>query len=335
MNLLVTGGAGFIGSNLIHKIINKPEISKLVNLDCLTYAGNLANLDGIHEVHPRYVFEKVDLRDAGEVRRVIREHDITHVIHAAAESHVDRSIAGPANFITTNINGTFHLLEACREHWLHSTSESHSSTGQKETVKRFLHVSTDEVYGSLGPDDAPFTESSPYAPNSPYSASKAASDMLVRSYHRTYSLPTLITHCSNNYGPRQHPEKFITTILRSLQNRTPIPIYGDGSNIRDWIHVDDHCAALWLVLTSGTPGECYNIGGGNELTNLQLAEHLCDLFDKHRPELGGSFHALITFVPDRLGHDLRYAVDAGKVRQLGWKTSHDIEAGMRELTRWQ
>ncbi|HEY1050252.1 MAG TPA: GDP-mannose 4,6-dehydratase, partial [Prosthecobacter sp.] len=237
MNLLVTGGAGFIGSNLIRQIIDKPEVTKLVNLDCLTYAGCLENLDGIHDVHPRYHFEKVDLRDKAEVLRVVRAHDITHVMHLAAESHVDRSISGPGDFITTNINGTFHLLEACREVW-ETTANS-----EQRTANRFLHVSTDEVYGSLGPGDPPFTESSPYAPNSPYSASKAASDMLVRSYHHTYGLPTLITNCSNNYGPRQHPEKLIPVVLHSLLTRQPIPVYGDGLNIRDWIHVDDHCAA--------------------------------------------------------------------------------------------
>lgn len=350
MNLLVTGGAGFIGSNLIHQIIGKPEIRKLVNLDCLTYAGDLANLDGIHGVHPRYVFEKVDLRDAAEVRRVVREHDITHVIHAAAESHVDRSIAGPGDFITTNVNGTFHLLEACREHWQtrcngngngneravcfsNAATAEHGPAAAGEargTAHRFLQVSTDEVYGSLGPDDPPFTEASPCAPNSPYSASKAAGDMLVRSYHKTYGLPALITRCSNNYGPRQHAEKFIPVVIQSLLARRPIPVYGDGSNIRDWLHVEDHCSALWLVLTQGKPGETYNIGGGNELSNLQLVECLCDLFDELRPHLGGSSRSLITFVADRPGHDWRYAVDAGKIHgEFGWSPLTHFAAGVR------
>lgn len=324
MNLLVTGGAGFIGSNLIHQIIDKPEITKLVNLDCLTYAGNLENLHGIHGMHSRYHFEKVDLRDKDEVLRVIRDHDITHVIHLAAESHVDRSITGPGDFVTTNINGTFHLLEACREVWAPMNNEP-------RRANRFLHVSTDEVYGSLGPSDPPFTEQSPYAPNSPYSASKAAGDMLVRSCHHTYGLPTLITHCSNNYGPRQHAEKFIPVILRSLLTRQPIPVYGDGQNIRDWLHVDDHCAALWLVLNRGTPGETYNIGANNEITNLDLVHRLCDLVDDLRPELGGDSRTLITFVPDRLGHDRRYAIDAGKIQQeLGWHPRRPFEDGVRE-----
>ncbi|MGV3660317.1 MAG: dTDP-glucose 4,6-dehydratase [Prosthecobacter sp.] len=326
MNLLVTGGAGFIGSNLIRQIIDKPEITKLVNLDCLTYAGRLENLDGIHDVHPRHHFEKVDLRDKAEVRRVVRDHDITHVIHLAAESHVDRSITGPGDFITTNINGTFHLLEACREVW--------NTTANREprTANRFLHVSTDEAYGSLGLNDPPFTESSPYAPNSPYSASKAASDMLVRSYHHTYGLPTLITNCSNNYGPRQHPEKLIPVVIHSLLARQPIPVYGDGLNIRDWLHVDDHCAALWVVLTRGRVGESYNIGAHNELTNLALIHHLCDLIDELRPGLGGNSRALITFVPDRLGHDRRYAVDVSKIKQEnGWCPHYDFITGIRRM----
>ncbi len=329
MNLLVTGGAGFIGSNLIRQIIDKPEIARLVNLDCLTYAGRLENLDGIHDVHPRYRFEKVDLRDKAEVLRVVREHDITHVMHLAAESHVDRSISGPGDFITTNINGTFHLLEACREVW-ETTVNS-----EQRTANRFLHVSTDEVYGSLGPGDPPFTESSPYAPNSPYSASKAASDMLVRSYHHTYGLPTLITNCSNNYGPRQHPEKLIPVVLHSLLTRQPIPVYGDGLNIRDWIHVDDHCAALWLILNRGTVGGSYNIGASNELTNLQLVERLCDLIDELRPDLGGNSRSLITFVADRPGHDRRYAIDAGKMgRELGWSVEQALDTGLERTIRW-
>lgn len=319
MNLLVTGGAGFIGSNLIHQVIGNPEINKLVNLDCLTYAGNLDNLEGVHDVHPRYIFEKVDLRNQAEVRRVVREYHISHVIHAAAETHVDRSIAGPADFITTNVNGTFHLLEACRELWLKCSAE-------QSEYQRFLHVSTDEVYGSLKPSDPPFTEKSPYAPNSPYSASKAASDHLVRSYHQTYGLPTLITHCSNNYGPRQHAEKFIPTIIRSLMKRQPIPVYGDGGNIRDWLHVEDHCRALWAVLTRGRIGEVYNVGASNEWSNLQLVEHLCDLFDARHSQPNGSSRALITLVTDRAGHDRRYAVDSSKLQcELDWSAVRTFE----------
>ncbi len=329
MNLLITGGAGFIGSNLIRHVIDRPEIAKLVNLDSLTYAGHLENLAGIHDVHPRYLFEKVDLRDKDEVLRVVRQHDITHVMHLAAESHVDRSITGPGDFITTNINGTFHLLEACRAQWSGETANR-----EPRTANRFLHVSTDEVFGSLGPTGF-FTETTPYAPNSPYSASKAASDMLVRSYHHTYGLPTLITNGSNNYGPRHFPEKLIPVVIQSLLARRPIPVYGDGLNVRDWLYVGDHCQALWSVLTAGTPGETYNIGGHNELSNLHLVQQLCDLIDEMKPELGGHSRSLITFVPDRPGHDLRYAIDAGKIqRDLGWTPTHTFETGIRETVAW-
>lgn len=325
MNLLVTGGAGFIGSNLIRHVIDKAEIAKLVNLDCLTYAGHLENLEGIHDVHPRYAFERVDLRDRDEVRRVVRQHEITHVMHLAAESHVDRSIVSPADFITTNINGTFHLLEACRAHWESSVSSS----------ERFLHVSTDEVYGSLGPNDPAFIESTPTAPNSPYAASKAASDMLVRSYHQTYGFPVLITNCSNNYGPFQHPEKLIPVVIQSILEHVPIPVYGDGLNVRDWIHVSDHCEALWSVLTRGRAGERYNIGGGDERSNLGLVETICDLFDELQPSLGGRSRDLITLVTDRPGHDRRYAVDATKLKhELGWRPSHELESGLRDTLRW-
>jgi len=329
MNLLVTGGAGFIGSNLIRHLIDKPEISKLTNLDCLTYAGHLENLDGIHEKHPRYIFEKVDLRDKPEVLRVIHEHDITHVMHLAAETHVDRSIAGPGDFITSNINGTFHLLEACRSHWLGTTKNQ-----KPRTKNRFLHVSTDEVYGSLG-ESGCFTESSAYAPNSPYAASKAASDMLVRSYHHTYGLPTVITHCSNNYGPYQHPEKLIPVVIQSLLSRHEIPVYGDGLHVRDWLHVDDHCAALWLGLTQGRAGQSYNIGGLNEIANLHLVQRICDLVDEIKPALGGNSCSLISFVADRLGHDRRYAIDATKMQQeLDWSPKHTFETGLRETVAW-
>lgn len=328
MNLLITGGAGFIGSNLIRHVIDKPEVSKLVNLDCLTYAGHLENLDGVHNVHPRYVFEKVDLRDKDEVLRVVRQHDITHVMHLAAESHVDRSINSPGDFITTNVNGTFHLLEACRAHWQTTSTES-------RTANRFLHVSTDEVFGSLGPHDPAFTESTPYAPNSPYSASKAASDMLVRSYHHTYGLPAIITRCSNNYGPRQHPEKFIPVIIQSVIQRRSIPVYGDGLNVRDWLHVSDHCAALWTVLLSGTAGESYNIGGANEQANLHLVQRLCDLIDELQPALGGNSRSLITMVTDRLGHDRRYAIDNTKiVTALGWQPAQTFASGLRDTVEW-
>ncbi len=328
MNLLVTGGAGFIGSNLIRHLIDRPEIATLVNLDCLTYAGHLENLDGIHGIHPRYVFEQVDLRDQAEVVRVIRQHDITHVMHLAAESHVDRSITRPGDFITTNINGTFHLLEACRAHW-------QTTNRELLTANRFLHVSTDEVFGSLGPHDPAFTETTPYAPNSPYSASKAASDMLVRSYHHTYGLPAIITSCSNNYGPRQHPEKFIPVIIQSVIQRRSIPVYGDGLNVRDWLHVSDHCAALWTVLLAGKSGESYNVGGRNEQANLHLVQHLCDLIDELKPALGGNSRRLITMVSDRPGHDRRYAMDATKIKcELGWQPAQSFASGLRETVEY-
>jgi dTDP-glucose 4,6-dehydratase len=319
MNLLITGGAGFIGSNLIRHVIAKLEVAKLVNLDCLTYAGHLENLAGIHGTHPRYAFEQVDLRDKDAVHRVVREHDITHVMHLAAESHVDRSISGPGDFITTNINGTFNLLEAFRN---------------AKTGVRFLHVSTDEVFGSLG-ETGFFTETTPYAPNSPYSASKASSDLLVRAYHHTYGLPTVITNCSNNYGPYQFPEKLIPVVIQSIQARKPIPVYGDGMNVRDWLYVGDHCEALWTVLTSGKLGETYNIGGHNEKANLHLVQLMCDLIDEFKPELGGNSRSLITFVADRPGHDRRYAIDASKIdRELGWRPAHTFETGIRETVKW-
>lgn len=318
MNLLITGGAGFIGSNLTRHVIDKPEVAKLVNLDCLTYAGHLENLAGIHGMHPRYAFEKVDLRDKDEVLRVLRQHEITHIMHLAAESHVDRSISGPGDFITTNINGTFNLLEAFRD-----------TKGQK-----FLHVSTDEVFGSLG-ETGFFTETTPYAPNSPYSASKASSDLLVRAYHHTYGLPTLITNCSNNYGPYQFPEKLIPVVIQSILARKSIPVYGDGMNVRDWLYVGDHCEALWTVLTTGKLGETYNIGGHNEKANLHLVQLMCDLIDEFQPELGGNSRSLITFVTDRPGHDRRYAIDASKIdRELGWRPAHTFETGIRETVKW-
>lgn len=325
MNLLVTGGAGFIGSNLIEHIIDRPEISRLVNLDCLTYAGHEANLETFAR-HPKHIFEKVDLRNATEVQRVVREHAITHVMHLAAESHVDRSIAGPADFIHTNVLGTFHLLEACRAEWLVS--------GYTTQGARFLHVSTDEVYGSLGPTGA-FTETSPYAPNSPYSASKASSDMLVRAYHQTYGLPAVITNCSNNYGPRQFPEKLIPVVIQNVLAGNPVPIYGDGLQVREWLYVRDHAEALWQVLTRGRDGEIYNIGGGDELPNLHLAETICDAIDELAPDRGGNSRRLITHVPDRPGHDRRYAIDAAKIqRELGWHPARLFAQGLRDTVRW-
>src|SRR5689334_9948211 len=269
MNLLITGGAGFIGSNVIHHVIDRPEVTRLINLDCLTYAGHLVNLEKVSQ-HPKYVFEKVDLRDKAAVLEVVQKHSITHVMHLAAESHVDRSISGPGDFIHTNVVGTFNLLEACRQYWLNPASRT------AHHASRFHHISTDEVYGSLGATGY-FTETTSYAPNSPYSASKAASDMLVRAYYHTYDLPIVITNCSNNYGPYQFPEKLIPVVIQSVLHRKPVPVYGDGMNVRDWLYVRDHAEALWLVLTRGQAGETYNIGGRNEWPNLRIVEIICDL----------------------------------------------------------
>jgi dTDP-glucose 4,6-dehydratase len=323
MNLLITGGAGFIGSNLIQHVIGRQEIEKLVNLDCLTYAGHQANLQYVAG-NPKYVFEKVDLRDKTAVLEVVRRHNISHVMHLAAESHVDRSITGPGDFIHTNVVGTFNLLEACRTEW----------TAPAPAEPRFLHVSTDEVYGSLGPTGF-FTETTPYAPNSPYSASKASSDLLVRAYHHTYGLPGVITNCSNNYGPYQFPEKLIPVVIQSVMARKSVPVYGDGMNVRDWLYVRDHAEALWLVLTRGTCGEAYNVGGHNEWANIRIVELICDLIDEMAPHLGGSSRKLITFVKDRPGHDRRYAIDASKMeKELGWVPAHKFEQGIRETVRW-
>ena len=322
MNLLITGGAGFIGSNLIQHVIDDERITKLVNLDCLTYAGHLANLEKVAS-HPKYVFEKVDLRDKPGVVRVVEQHGITHVMHLAAESHVDRSISGPGDFIQTNIVGTFNLLEACRAFW-----------GMNLTGKRFHHVSTDEVYGSLGATGL-FTETTPYAPNSPYSASKASSDFLVRAYHHTYGLDTVITNCSNNYGPFQFPEKLIPVIIQNVRARKPLPVYGDGMNVRDWLYVRDHAEALWTVLNKGRAAETYNIGGHNEWANIHIVQLICDIIDEFAPGLGGDSRSLITFVKDRPGHDRRYAIDATKIqRELGWTPAHRFEQGIRETIRW-
>jgi dTDP-glucose 4,6-dehydratase len=322
MNLLITGGAGFIGSNLIQHVIADERIAKLVNLDCLTYAGHLANLEKVSG-NPKYIFEKVDLRDKAATLRVVEQHAITHVMHLAAESHVDRSISGPGDFISTNIIGTFNLLEACRGFWNGNFSD-----------KKFHHVSTDEVYGSLGATGL-FTETTPYAPNSPYSASKASSDMLVRAYHYTYGLPTVITNCSNNYGPFQFPEKLIPVIIQNVLVRKAIPIYGDGMNVRDWLYVRDHAEALWTVLGRGQLGETYNIGGHNEWANLRIVELICDTIDEFMPQLSGNSRKLISFVKDRAGHDRRYAIDATKIqRELGWTPAHQFEQGIRETIRW-
>jgi dTDP-glucose 4,6-dehydratase len=326
MRLLVTGGAGFIGSNLIRHIVDRPEIAALINLDCLTYAGCLENLEHV-EGHPKYSFAKVDLRDKEAVVHAVRHHAITHVMHLAAESHVDRSIDGPGEFIQTNVVGTYNLLEACRDFW-------QVELGKPSPGHRFHHVSTDEVFGSLGPEGY-FCETTPYAPNSPYAASKAASDMLVRAWHHTYGLPIVITNCSNNYGPYQYPEKLIPVVIHSVLNRRPIPVYGDGMNVRDWLFVTDHCEALWQVLTRGRDGETYCIGGNNEWPNLRIVELICDAIDELCPNLGGNSRALIEFVTDRPGHDRRYAIDASKVaRELCWEPMYSFEEGIRTTVQW-
>ncbi|MFM2082857.1 MAG: dTDP-glucose 4,6-dehydratase [Verrucomicrobiota bacterium] len=327
MNLLITGGAGFIGSNLIQHVIDDARVTKLVNLDCLTYAGHLANLEQVAK-HPKYIFEKVDLRDKAATLRVVQQHAITHVMHLAAESHVDRSISGPGDFIQTNIVGTFNLLEACRAQWLGDNSRT------THHAPRFHHVSTDEVYGSLGATGL-FTETTPYAPNSPYSASKASSDFLVRAYHHTYGLDTVITNCSNNYGPFQFPEKLIPVIIQNILARKPLPVYGDGLNVRDWLYVRDHAEALWTVLNKGQTAETYNIGGHNEWANIHIVQLICDTIDEFAPQLGGNSRQLISFVKDRPGHDRRYAIDASKIqRELGWTPAHKFEQGIRETIRW-
>ncbi len=327
MNLLITGGAGFIGSNVIHHVIDRPEVTRLVNLDCLTYAGHLVNLEKVSQ-HPKYVFEKVDLRDKAAVLDVVQKYSITHVMHLAAESHVDRSISGPGDFIHTNVVGTFNLLEACRALWGDAKFKA-----QNPEVK-FHHVSTDEVYGSLGATGF-FTETTPYAPNSPYSASKASSDFLVRAYHHTYGMPAVITNCSNNYGPYQFPEKLIPVVIQSVLALKPVPVYGDGMNVRDWLYVRDHAEALWTVLRHGKSGETYNIGGHNEWANIRIVEVICDLIDEMQPQLGGKSRSLISFVKDRPGHDRRYAIDAAKIqKELGWTPAHKFEQGIRETVRW-
>ena len=327
MNLLITGGAGFIGSNVIQQVIDQPEVTRLINLDCLTYAGHLVNLESVAR-HPKYVFEKVDLRDKTAVLGVVQKHAITDVMHLAAESHVDRSITGPGDFIHTNVVGTFNLLEACRTVWADEKFRS------EHPAVKFHHVSTDEVYGSLGATGF-FTETTPYAPNSPYSSSKASSDFLVRAYHHTYGMPAVITNCSNNYGPFQFPEKLIPVVIQSVLARKPVPVYGDGMNVRDWLYVGDHAEALWAVLRRGKPGETYNIGGHNEWANIRIVELICDLIDDLKPELGGGSRKLINFVKDRPGHDRRYAIDATKIqREIGWTPRYNFEQGLRVTVQW-
>jgi dTDP-glucose 4,6-dehydratase len=326
MRILVTGGAGFIGSALIRQLIGETD-HHVINLDKLTYAGNLESLGKAVE-SPRYSFEHVDICDAGAVRRVFHQSAPDAVMHLAAESHVDRSIDGPGEFIQTNLVGTFNLLQSALEHW-------RGLKGEAKSAFRFLHISTDEVFGSLGPTGF-FTEETPYSPNSPYSASKAGSDHLVRAWHHTYGMPTLITNCSNNYGPCQFPEKLIPVMILNALAGKPLPIYGKGDNIRDWLYVDDHAQALRLVLDKGKPGDTYNVGGHNEQTNLYVVKTICDLLDElvpgspHRPH-----QQLLSYVTDRPGHDHRYAIDAAKIsRELGWKPKETFESGLRKTVAW-
>jgi dTDP-glucose 4,6-dehydratase len=321
MKLLVTGGAGFIGSAVVRQAVARGH--EVVNLDTLTYAANLANVAGVSASN-LYTFEQADLRDRAALDRVLATHAPDAVMHLAAESHVDRSIDGPSDFIETNVTGTFNLLEAVRSHWV--------ARGRPEGF-RFHHISTDEVFGSLGPTGK-FTETTPYDPRSPYSASKAASDHLVRAWHETYGLPVVLTNCSNNYGPYHFPEKLVPVVILNALHGRPVPVYGAGENVRDWLYVEDHADALLCVLEKGPVGRSYNIGGENEARNIDLVRMICTLLDEMRPD--GAPHArLITFVTDRPGHDARYAIDPTRIREeLGWRPSVTLEEGLRRTVRW-
>ena len=325
--ILVTGGAGFIGSNFVLDWIAS-ETASVVNLDKLTYAGNLQNLESITG-NPRHIFVRGDIGDADLIGKLLAEHQPRAIVNFAAESHVDRSIHGPGEFIQTNIVGTFHLLEATRAYWGSLNEEDKKNF-------RFLHVSTDEVYGSLKPEDPAFKETNTYEPNSPYSASKAASDHLVRAYHHTYGLPVLTTNCSNNYGPYHFPEKLIPLIIHNALAGKPLPIYGDGQQVRDWLYVRDHCSAIRRVLEAGRVGETYNVGGWNEKPNLDVVHTLCAILDELSPRADAKPYAeQITYVTDRLGHDRRYAIDATKInRELGWKPAETFETGIRKTVQW-
>jgi dTDP-glucose 4,6-dehydratase len=325
--ILVTGGAGFIGSNFILQWIER-ESSPVLNLDKLTYAGNLRNLESVAS-HKSYQFQQGDIVDRDLVRSLLQRDRPRAIVHFAAESHVDRSIHGPDDFVRTNVNGTFSLLEEARAYW------SALPEADRQAF-RFLHVSTDEVYGSLGPDDPAFHENTPYAPNSPYSASKAASDHLVRAYHHTYGLPTLTTNCSNNYGPYQFPEKLIPLMILNACSGKPLPVYGDGKNVRDWLYVEDHCNAIRTVLSNGHVGDTYNIGGCNEKRNLEIVDAVCALLDELRPNNPAAPHRnLVTFVKDRPGHDRRYAMDTRKIeRELNWRPKETFETGIRKTVNW-
>ena len=325
--ILVTGGAGFIGSNFVLDWLGSID-EPVVNLDLLTYAGNRENLSTLRD-DPRHVFVRGDIGDAKLVPELLKEYQPRAVVNFAAESHVDRSIHGPEDFIQTNVVGTFHLLESVRAYWA-------GLQGEARTNFRFLHVSTDEVYGSLGRDDPAFTEENKYEPNSPYSASKAASDHLVRAYHHTYGLPVLTTNCSNNYGPYHFPEKLIPLMIVNALAGKDLPVYGDGQQVRDWLYVKDHCSAIRRVLEAGRLGEVYNVGGWNERPNIEIVQRVCALLDEMRPRVDGrSYVEQVTYVTDRPGHDRRYAIDAGKIeRELGWRPAETFETGIRKTVAW-
>ena len=327
--ILVTGGAGFIGSNFVPYFVDSNPNTHLVNLDALTYAGNLDNLGEIED-HQRYTFVKGDICDRGLIEALFKKYNFKGVIHFAAESHVDNSITNPDAFMQTNIIGTFNLIDVAKKHWMVGPGI------YKEAYKtsRFHHVSTDEVYGTLGKEGL-FLETTPYAPNSPYSASKASSDFIVRSYHHTYGMNVVTTNCSNNYGPKQHDEKLIPTIIRKALGGEEIPIYGDGSNIRDWLYVLDHCKGIALAYYKGTSGETYNIGGRNERNNLYIANKVCEILDDKYPKEGSSYTDQISFVKDRAGHDFRYAIDASKIEnELGWQADENFETGIQKTIDW-
>jgi dTDP-glucose 4,6-dehydratase len=328
-NVLVTGGAGFIGSNFVRYLLNQDPDVNVINLDALTYAGSLENLKNLPDER-RYTFIQGDICDHGLVDKLFQDYNIDTVVHFAAETHVDRSILGPGQFIHTNIVGTFSLLEAARGYWYKEKSEL-----SLERV-RFHHVSTDEVFGTLSPDDPAFSETTPYAPNSPYAASKASSDHLVRSYAHTYGLPITITNCSNNYGPFQFPEKLIPVVILNALEGTPLPVYGDGLQIRDWLFVEDHCEAIWQVIEKGTPGETYNVGGDNQPPNLIIIKTICSILDEMLPGSSNVPHSsLIRFVADRPGHDRRYAMNINKIKQeLGWAPRQSLESGLYKTVQW-
>lgn len=328
-NILVTGGAGFIGANFVPYFIENNPGYHLVNLDLLTYAGNLDNVKEV-ENHPRYTFVKGDICDRNFVEELFQKYQFHDVIHFAAESHVDNSISGPEAFIKTNVLGTFNLLDTARKLWMSAPNQYNAGF----ETSRFHHVSTDEVYGTLG-ETGLFEETTPYAPNSPYSASKAGSDMIVRSYFHTYGMNVVTTNCSNNYGPKQHNEKLIPTIIRKAIQGENIPIYGDGKNVRDWLYVLDHCKGIELAFKKGKAGETYNIGGRNERNNLYIVDKVCAILDEMQPKASGSYKEQITFVKDRPGHDLRYAIDATKIEtELGWKADENFESGIIKTVRW-